>query len=496
MESVTIGKSVSELHELLLHKDISSTELTKAYIDRIKSVDPTLQAYLTVLEDEAMAQAAKVDEKISQGQALKPLEGIPMALKDNMCTEGIRTSCASKMLDNFYPPYNATVTERLRAAGTILLGKLNMDEFAMGSSTENSYFAKTRNPWNLECVPGGSSGGSAVAVAGDEAAFTLGSDTGGSIRQPAAFCGVVGMKPTYGAVSRLGLIAFASSLDQIGPFTKTVRDNALVMNAIAGHDPLDSTSVPIEAPDYTKFLVNDIKGLKIGIPREYFGAGIDPEVAKGIQAGIQTLIDLGAEVAECSLPHTEYAIPAYYLIATAEASSNLARYDGVRYGYRADADDVLGMFKKTRAEGFGQEVKRRIMLGTYALSSGYYDAYYLKAQKVRTLIKQDFDKAFEKFDVLLSPTAPTSAFKFGEKSADPLAMYLSDITTVPINLAGIPAISIPAGFVNGLPIGMQLMGKAFGEGSLYRVAYTFEQNTNYHTLKPNLSREVLTGGSR
>ncbi|WP_081963110.1 Asp-tRNA(Asn)/Glu-tRNA(Gln) amidotransferase subunit GatA [Desulfosporosinus sp. HMP52] len=496
MESVTIGKSVSELHELLLHKEISSTELTKAYIDRIKSVDPALQAYLTVLEDEALAQAAEVDEKISQGQALKPLEGIPMALKDNMCTEGIRTSCASKMLENFYPPYNATVTERLRAAGTILLGKLNMDEFAMGSSTENSYFAKTRNPWNLECVPGGSSGGSAVAVAGDEAAFTLGSDTGGSIRQPAAFCGVVGMKPTYGAVSRLGLIAFASSLDQIGPFTKTVRDNALVMNAIAGHDPLDSTSVPIEAPDYTKFLVNDIKGLKIGIPREYFGAGIDPEVAKGIQAGIQTLIDLGAEVAECSLPHTEYAIPAYYLIATAEASSNLARYDGVRYGYRADADDVLGMFKKTRAEGFGQEVKRRIMLGTYALSSGYYDAYYLKAQKVRTLIKQDFDKAFEKFDVLLSPTAPTSAFKFGEKSADPLAMYLSDITTVPINLAGIPAISIPAGFVNGLPIGMQLMGKAFGEGSLYRVAYTFEQNTNYHTLKPNLSREVLTGGSR
>lgn len=496
MESASIGKSISELHELLVHKDISSTELTKAYIDRIKSVDPALQAYLTVLEEEALAQAAKVDEKISQGEALKPLEGIPMALKDNMCTEGIRTSCASKMLENFVPPYNATVTNRLQAEGTILLGKLNMDEFAMGSSTENSYFTKTRNPWNLECVPGGSSGGSAVAVAGDEAAFTLGSDTGGSIRQPAAFCGVVGMKPTYGAVSRLGLIAFASSLDQIGPFTKTVRDNALVMNAIAGHDPLDSTSVPIETPDYTKFLVNDIKGLKIGIPREYFGEGIDPDVAKGIQAGIQTLIDLGAEVAECSLPHTEYAIPAYYLIATAEASSNLARYDGVRYGYRADSNDVLGMFKKTRAEGFGQEVKRRIMLGTYALSSGYYDAYYLKAQKVRTLIKQDFDKAFEKFDVLLSPTAPTPAFKFGEKSADPLAMYLSDITTVPINLAGIPALSIPAGFVNGLPIGMQLMGKAFGEGSLYRVAYTFEQNTNYHTLKPNLSGEVLTCGSR
>lgn len=491
-----IQKSVSELHELLVHKDISSTELTKAYIERIQTVDPELKAYLTVLEDQALAQATEVDRKIAQGEVLGAIEGIPMALKDNMCTEGVRTSCASKMLENFIPPYNATVTDRLRAAGTILLGKVNMDEFAMGSSTENSYFAKTRNPWDLGCVPGGSSGGAAVAVAADEAAFTLGSDTGGSIRQPAAFCGVVGMKPTYGVVSRFGLIAFASSLDQIGPLTKTVRDNALVMNAIAGYDPMDSTSVPYEKPDYTKFLVNDIKGLRIGIPREYFGEGIDPEVARGIQAGIQTLIDLGAEVGECSLPHTEYAIPAYYLIATAEASSNLARYDGVRYGFRAEADDVLGMFKKTRAAGFGQEVKRRIMLGTYALSSGYYDAYYLKAQKVRTLIKQDFDKAFEKFDVLLSPTAPTPAFKFGEKSANPLAMYLSDITTVPINLAGIPAISIPAGFVNGLPIGMQLMGKALDEGTLYRAAYTFEQNTNYHTLKPNLSGEVLACGSR
>jgi len=491
-----VEKSVSELQELLVHRDLSSTELTKAYIEHIHSVDPKLQAYLTVLEDQAIAQATEVDRKIAQGEVLGSLEGIPMALKDNMCTEGVRTSCASKMLENFIPPYNATVTDRLRAAGTVLLGKLNMDEFAMGSSTENSYFMKTRNPWDLECVPGGSSGGSAVAVAADESAFALGSDTGGSIRQPAAFCGVVGMKPTYGAVSRFGLIAFASSLDQIGPLTKTVRDNALVLNAIAGYDPMDSTSVPYEKPDYTKFLDNNIKGLKIGIPREYYGEGIDPEVAKGIQAGIQTLIDLGAEVSECSLPHTEYAIPAYYLIATAEASSNLARYDGVRYGYRAEAEDVLGMFKKTRSEGFGQEVKRRIMLGTYALSSGYYDAYYLKAQKVRTLIKQDFDKAFETFDVLLSPTAPTAAFKFGEKSANPLAMYLSDITTVPVNLAGIPAISVPAGFVNGLPIGMQLMGKAFDEGTLYRVAYTFEQNTNYHTLKPNLSGEVLAGGSR
>ena len=491
-----IGQSVSELHERLVRKDVSSAELTKAYIDRIRSVDPTLKAYLTVIEDQAIAQAAEVDRKIANNDGLSALEGIPMALKDNLCTEGIRTSCASKMLENFIPPYNATVTDRLRGAGTILLGKANMDEFAMGSSTENSYFGKTLNPWDLERVPGGSSGGASVAVAADEAAFALGSDTGGSVRQPAAFCGVVGLKPTYGAVSRYGLIAFASSLDQIGPLTKTVRDNALVLNAIAGYDPRDSTSVAYEKPDYTKFLVNDIKGLKIGIPREYYGAGIDPDVAREIQTGIQTLIDLGAEVSECSLSHTEYAIPAYYLIATAEASSNLARYDGVRYGLRAEAEDVLGMFKKTRAKGFGQEVKRRIMLGTYALSSGYYDAYYLKAQKVRTLIKQDFDKAFEKFDVLLSPTAPTTAFKFGEKSADPLTMYLSDITTVPINLAGIPAISIPAGFVKGMPIGMQLMGKAFDEGTLYRVAYTFEQNTQYHTLKPSLSGEVLASVSR
>jgi aspartyl-tRNA(Asn)/glutamyl-tRNA(Gln) amidotransferase subunit A len=493
---MVIGASVSELHELLVRKDLSSTELTKAYIERIQMVDHTLQAYVTVLEEQALSQAAKIDQKITRKEVLGPLEGIPMALKDNICTKDVRTSCASKMLEDFIPPYNATVTDRLQAAGTILLGKVNMDEFAMGSSTENSFFAKTRNPWDLEHVPGGSSGGAAVAVAADESAFTLGSDTGGSIRQPAAFCGVVGMKPTYGAVSRFGLVALASSLDQIGPVTKSVRDSALVMNAIAGYDAKDSTSVPVEKLDYTKFLINDIKGLKIGVPREYYDEKIDPDVASGIRAGIQTLIDLGAEVSECSLPHTEYAISAYYLLASAEASSNLARYDGVRFGYRAEAEDVLGMSKKSRAEGFGHEVKRRIILGTFALSSGYYDAYYLKAQKVRTLIKQDFDKAFEEFDVLLSPTTPTTAFKFGEKSADPLAMYLSDITTVPINLAGIPAISIPAGFVNGMPIGMQLMGKAFNEGMLYRVAYAFEQNTSYHNLKPNLSEEVLVRADR
>lgn len=491
-----IGKSVSELHELLVRKDISAIELTKAYIERIQTVDSTLQAYLTVSENQALDQAARVDRRIAQGEMIGPLEGIPMALKDNLCTEGVRTSCASKMLENFVPPYNATVTERLQAAGAILLGKVNMDECAMGSSTENSFFTKTRNPWDLERVPGGSSGGSAAAVAADEAAFTLGTDTGGSIRLPAAFCGVVGMKPTYGTVSRFGLIAYASSLDHIGPMTKTVRDNALVLNAIAGYDSKDATSVDYGKPDYTNFLVDDIKGLRIGVPQEYYSAGIDPNVASRIRAGIQTLTDLGAEVCECSLPHTEYAIAAYYLIASAEASSNLARFDGVRYGYRAEAEDVSGMFKKTRAEGFGPEVKRRIMLGTYALSSGYYNAYYLKAQKVRTLIKQDFDKAFERFDVLLSPTTPTPAFKFGEKTNNILAMYLTDITTVTINLAGIPAISIPAGFVDGMPIGMQFMSKAFNEGILYRVAYAFEQNTHYHTLKPNLSGEVLARAGR
>ena len=490
-----LEKSVSELHEFLVQKEVSVAELTNAYLERIQAVDPSLHAYLTVLEDDARAQAAEVDRKIAQGGELGILEGIPMALKDNMCTEGVRTTCGSKILEEFYPPYDATVTTRLKEAGSVLLGKLNMDEFAMGSSTENSAYIKTRNPWNPECVPGGSSGGAAASVSSDLAAFSLGSDTGGSIRQPAAFCGVVGLKPTYGVVSRYGLVAYASSLDQIGPLTKTVRDNALVMNVIAGYDAQDSTSVRYDKPDYTKFLTNEIKGLKIGIPREYDGKGIEPEVAQGIQAAIQTFKDLGAEVGECSLPHTEYAIPAYYLIATAEASSNLARYDGVRYGYRAEAEDVLGMFRKTRAAGFGQEVKRRIMLGTYALSSGYYDAYYLKAQKVRTLIKQDFDQAFADFDVLLSPTAPTPAFKFGEKS-DPLAMYLSDVNTVPINLTGIPALSLPAGFVNGLPLGMQLMGKPFAEGTLYRAAYAFEQATDYHKVKPNLSGEVLAHAGR
>lgn len=487
------ARTSGELHTLLVNKEISATELTQAFLTRIQAVDSDIKAFVSVTEETALSQAQKVDEKLARGEKLGALEGIPMALKDNLCTEGIRTTCSSKILENFIPPYSATVAERLQDAGAILLGKLNMDEFAMGSSTENSRFFPTHNPWDLERVPGGSSGGSVATVAADQAVYTLGSDTGGSIRQPAAFCGVVGLKPTYGVVSRYGLIAYASSLDQIGPITKTVEDNALVLNAIAGHDSKDSTSVPFNKPDYTQFLVNDIKGLRIGVPKEYFGQGMDPNVEKVIREGIQTLENLGAIVEECSLPNTEYAMPAYYLIAPAEASSNLARYDGVRYGHRAEGvEDVLGLFCKTRAEGFGSEVKRRIMLGTYALSAGYYDAYYVKAQKVRTLIKQDFDRAFEKFDVLLSPTAPTPAFRIGEKSGDPLTMYLSDVCTVPINLAGIPALSIPAGFVDGLPIGLQLMGKPFNEGTLYRVAYTFEQNTSFHTVKPSL----VKGGAR
>ena len=487
------ARTAGELHALLVNKEISASELTQAFLTRIQAVDSDIKAFVSVTEEVALSQAKKVDEKLARGEELGALEGIPMALKDNLCTEGIRTTCSSKILENFIPPYNATVTERLHDAGAILLGKLNMDEFAMGSSTENSRFFPTHNPWDLERVPGGSSGGSVASVAADQAVYTLGSDTGGSIRQPAAFCGVVGLKPTYGVVSRYGLIAYASSLDQIGPITKTVQDNALVLNAIAGHDSKDSTSVPYHKPDYTKFLVNDIQGLRIGVPKEYFGQGMDPNVEKVIREGIRTLESLGAIVEECSLPNTEYAMPAYYLIAPAEASSNLARYDGVRYGHRAEGvEDVLGLFSKTRAEGFGSEVKRRIMLGTYALSAGYYDAYYVKAQKVRTLIKQDFDRAFEKFDVLLSPTAPTPAFRLGEKSGDPLTMYLSDVCTVPINLAGIPALSIPAGFVDGLPVGLQLMGKPFDEGTLYRVAYTFEQNTAFHSVKPSL----LKGGAR
>lgn len=485
------AQSAGALHQLLTGKKVSATELARTYIEKIKHQDEKVKAYITLTEEEALAQAERVDEKLAGGEEIGPLEGIPMTLKDNISTEGVATTCASKMLENYVPIYDATVVERLKQAGVVMLGKTNLDEFAMGSSTENSAFFPTRNPWNLEYVPGGSSGGPAAAVAAEEAVFSLGSDTGGSIRLPASYCGVVGLKPTYGAVSRYGLVAFASSLDQIGPFTRTVGDNALVMNAIAGHDGKDSTSAPYDKPDYTKFLVNDVKGLKIGIPREYYGEGIDPAVAEIIRRAVQTLESLGAQVGECSLPHTEYAMAAYYLIATAECSSNLARYDGVRYGYRAvEAEDVLTMFKRTRAQGFGAEVKRRIMLGTYALSSGYYDAYYLKAQKVRTLIKQDFDRALERFDVLLSPTSPGPAFRLGERTSDPLTMYMTDICTVTLNLAGLPGLSVPAGFISGLPVGMQLIGKPFNEGTLYRVAHTFEQNTEFHQARPALVKEV------
>ena len=482
-------KSLNEMHQMLVNREISSLELTKAYLKSIHNKEPQINAFISINDEFALKKAVEIDGKISSGEEIGVLAGIPMALKDNMCTEGINTTCGSKMLENFNPPYNATVTQRLYEQGAVLVGKLNMDEFAMGSSTENSGFFTTKNPWNKERVPGGSSGGSAASVAGGEVPYSLGSDTGGSIRQPAGFCGVVGLKPTYGAVSRYGLVAFASSLDQIGPLTRDVRDNAEVLNAIAGYDSKDSTSIYFDKPNYTQFLQNDVKGLKIGVPEEFFAQGLDPDVEKIIKKAIKTLEELGAEVGTCSLPHMEYAMPTYYIIAPAECSSNLARYDGVSYGLRNPAEDMIEMYKKTRAAGFGQEVKRRIMLGTYALSSGYYDAYYLNAQKVRTLIKQDFDKVFEKFDVLVSPTTPNIAYKFGDKS-DPISMYLGDVYTIPVNLAGLPGISIPAGFVDGMPVGMQLISKHFNEGILYKTAYTFEQNTDFHKSCTGLLEEV------
>lgn len=485
-------KTIHELHELIEKKEITGVELNKSVYERIAQVEEKIKAYVLTMDWEQVLQKAQaVDDMFARGGKIHPLGGIPMALKDNICTKGVRTTCSSKILENFVPPYDATVSQKLSESHTILVGKTNMDEFAMGSSTENSAFSITRNPWNLECVPGGSSGGAAASVAADEAVFALGSDTGGSIRQPAAFCGVVGFKPTYGLVSRYGLIAYASSLDQIGPITKDVTDCALVLSAIAGHDPKDSTSVNKPVPDYRNFLTGEIKGMKIGIPREYFGEGLDGGVREKVLAAIGDLEKLGAEVEEVSMPHTEYALPAYYLIASAEASSNLARYDGVRYGYRSkDASDIVTMFKKSRSEGFGSEVKRRIMLGTYALSTGYYDAYYLKALKVRTLVKGDFDRAFEKYDLLAAPTSPSVAFRTGEKRDDPLAMYMMDVCTIPINLAGIPAISLPCGFSEGLPVGLQLMGKAFGEGPLLKAAYAYEQSAGFHLAKPTLNGEV------
>ena len=473
------------LRDLLAAQEISSEELIKEVFERIEQVEEKICAYITLTKEQALAQAKKVDEARLAGKTMPPLAGIPIALKDNLCTKNVRTTCASKILYNYIPPYNATVIERLNTTQSIAVGKANMDEFAMGSSCENSAFFTTGNPWDVNRVTGGSSGGSAAAVAAGEAILALGSDTGGSIRLPASFCGVVGMKPTYGAVSRYGLVAYASSLDQIGPLTRDVTDCALLLNVICGHDPLDSTSAHFTPPDYTSFLTGEIKGLKIGLPREYLGTGIDPEVKKVIEQAVAVYSNLGAVVEETSLPHTEYALPAYYLIATAEASSNLARYDGVRYGYRdAEAADVVDMFTQTRSEGFGNEVKRRIMLGTYALSAGYYDAYYNQALKARTLIKSDFDQAFEKFDVLLGPTAPVTAFKRGEKTGDPLQMYMVDVCTLAVNLAGIPAASIPAGQVDNMPVGLQLIGRPFGEGDILRAAYAFEQNTAHHEMTP------------
>lgn len=477
---------IVELSDLLRRREVSVDEVVESIIKRIGDVEPEIRAYLTLNHDGAIERAAECQELIDKGFD-SPLIGIPIAIKDNICTEGLRTTCASRILQNFIPPYESTVTRRLIDKGYILIGKTNLDEFAMGSSTENSAFFVTKNPWDMERIPGGSSGGSAAAVAADECIAALGSDTGGSIRQPAALCGVVGLKPTYGRVSRYGLIAFASSLDQIGPITKNVRDAALLLNIISGHDPMDSTSVPVEVPDFTASIGKDIKGIKVGIPGEYFIEGMDREVQESVRTAIKLIESLGAIPVEISLPHTEYAVATYYVLATSEASSNLARYDGVKYGFRATGKDLLDMYMNTRAEGFGPEVKRRILLGTYALSSGYYEAYYRKAQQVRTLIKRDFDEAFKKVDAILTPTTPTPAFRIGEKVSDPLQMYLSDIFTISANLAGVPAISIPCGFTSeGLPVGLQIIGRAFDEEMILRIAHAYEQSTDWHKRKPDI----------
>ena len=478
--------TIHEARELLESRQVSSEELTMAALGRIEQVDSRVGAFVTVTGDAALDQARQADEAIAHGSAA-PLTGIPMQVKDNMCTRGVPTTCSSRMLEGFVPPYNATVVERLQAQQAVVVGKGNMDEFAMGSSTENSAFFPTRNPWDLERVPGGSSGGPAAAVAAGECFYALGSDTGGSIRQPAALCGIVGMKPTYGLVSRYGLVAFASSLDQIGPMTKDVTDCALVLNTIAGHDPKDSTSIPQKAPDYTAALTGDIRGMKVGVPREYYGEGIDGDVAATLRKALAKFEELGATVEETLLPHTMYALAVYYILAPSEASANLARYDGVKYGYSSqDASSMWEAMEETKQHGFGPEVKRRIMLGTYALSAGYYDAYYLKAQKVRTLISREFQEAFQKYDVLVAPTSPTTAFRLGEKVEDPVQMYLSDICTIPINIAGIPAMSIPAGFVDGLPVGMQIMGRPLGEETILRAAHAYEQSTEWHRMRPAL----------
>jgi aspartyl-tRNA(Asn)/glutamyl-tRNA(Gln) amidotransferase subunit A len=480
--------TIHEARDRLANGEFTAVELAEAVLERTVAVDNDVRAYLTLTPEGALAQARVADERRAAGENT-PLLGIPLAIKDVLCTEGIHTTCGSRILEDFVSPYDATAVARLRAAGAVLLGKTNTDEFAMGSSTENSAFLTTHNPWDLDRVPGGSSGGSAAAVAADECLGALGTDTGGSVRQPAALCGVVGLKPTYGRVSRYGLVAFASSLDQIGVLAKNVADAAIVLAVIAGHDPCDSTSMDVPVPDYHSGLQegNGLAGVRVGVPREYFIQGVQPEVEAAVRAAVDRLADLGAEVQEVSLPHTDFALSVYYLIAPAEASANLARYDGVRYGLRVDGGGLIETYKATRGQGFGSEVKRRIMLGTYALSAGYYDAYYVKAQKVRTLIKADFDAAFERVNVIVAPTSPTTAFCIGEKVDDPLQMYLSDVFTLSMNLAGICGLSLPCGFdAGGLPIGLQIMGPAFGEEQVLRVAHTYEQATAWHTRRPSL----------
>lgn len=485
--------SIRELHHQLIHKERSAVEITQEALQRIEAVEPQVHSFLCVTAERALAQAQQVDARIAAGESIGMLAGIPIGIKDNLCTQGIPTTCASKILEQFVPPYESTVTQRLGEAGAVMVGKTNLDEFAMGGSTENSAFQRTANPWDLERIPGGSSGGSAAAVAAGECTVALGSDTGGSIRQPAALCGVVGMKPTYGLVSRYGLVAFASSLDQIGPFGRSVEDVAILLKEIAGHDPKDATSLKVEIPDYPSLLKPELtsknqRKFRVGIIKETFGEGVQPAVAQAVLQAVEQFKALGAEVQEISCPQFRYGIAAYYIIAPSEASANLARYDGVKYGFRAEqSDNLITMYTKTRAQGFGDEVKRRIMIGTYTLSAGYYDAYYLKAQKVRTLIKQDFERAFAEVDVLVCPTSPTTAFKAGEKKDDPLGMYLLDLMTIPVNLAGLPGLSLPCGFDDqGLPIGLQIIGNVLREDLVLQAAYAYEQSTDWHRRMPPL----------
>jgi len=481
-----LSLSIHQATDFLARRELSSVELTREVLARIEALEPRLSAFMTLTPELALQQAEEADRRRAAGEA-GPLLGVPAAIKDVICTQGVRTTCSSRMLADFVPPYDATVMERLHAAGVVMVGKTNMDEFAMGSSTENSAFHPTRNPWDTNRVPGGSSGGSAAAVSAGLGLYALGSDTGGSIRQPAAFCSVTGLKPTYGRVSRYGLIAFASSLDQIGPMTADVEDAALVLQAIAGHDSRDSTSVPEPVPDYRRALVADLRGLRIGVPQEYFAQGIDPAVAETVRAGISKLGELGASIDwEVSLPSTPYALAVYYIIAPSECSANLARYDGVKFGHGADAPNIWEAMSRARAEGFGPEVKRRIMLGTYALSAGYYDAYYKKAQQVRTLISREFAAAFERYDLLVTPTSPILPFRLGEKTQDPVSMYLCDVCTIPVNIAGLPAMSIPAGFVGGLPVGLQLLAAPFAEEKLLQAGYAFQQATTWHKARPPL----------